>query len=97
MIPDLFTSLRDKALGQLLASPRHRRVRLVRQLSATDCGPAALAMVLGFWGKSVGLVVVRYTLNAGRDVVSAAAILHAARWQGLRGRGVRLGLCYILC
>ncbi|MGF7179134.1 peptidase domain-containing ABC transporter [Tunturiibacter psychrotolerans] len=66
------------------------RVPLVRQLTVTDCGPAALAMVLGFFGRRMPLADLRKILHAGRDGVDAAAIVQAARIYGLRGRGVRL-------
>jgi len=84
------TKVRQNTLSQLLTLLVRKRVKLVRQLAATDCGPAALTMVLGYFGKHIGLADVRKTLNAGRDGVDAAAIINAARIYGLRGRGVRL-------
>lgn len=82
--------VRWKTLSRLATLGVRKRVPLVRQLAATDCGPAALAMVLGYFGKHIGLADVRKTLDAGRDGVDAATIVRAAHIYGLRGRGVRL-------
>jgi ATP-binding cassette subfamily B protein len=67
-----------------LTRARHR-VPLVRH-----CGAAALASVLGFFGKHVSLDEVRTILGSGRDGSGAAALLRCARSFGLRGRGVRV-------
>ncbi len=74
-----------------MAEPkRPRRIPFVQQLSATDCGPACLAMLLGYHGKDVTLDEVRRATGSDRDGTNALAILEAGRWFGLRGRGVRL-------
>src|SRR5690349_2700957 len=67
-----------------------RRIPLVQQLAATECGPACLAMVLGYYGKIVAVEELRDVLDAGRDGTTARDLLNAARHYGLRGRGVRL-------
>jgi len=66
------------------------RVPIIRQLAATDCGAASLAMVLGYHGKDVRLDEIRGILGPGRDGANALAIINAAKWYGLRGRGVSL-------
>ncbi len=65
------------------------RIPLVRQLSATDCGAAALAMVLAYHGKEVPLAEIRQALGVGRNGTTASALLRVGRLYGLRGRGVR--------
>ncbi len=80
---------RFPALRRLAPRGKSRRIPLVRQLAATDCGAAALAMVLGFHGKQVPLDQVRQQLGTGRNGASAGALLRAGRAYGLRGRGVR--------
>lgn len=80
---------RFPALRRLPSDRKARRIPLVRQLAATDCGAAALAMVLGYHGKQVPLDEVRQSLGVGRSGTSAAALLRAGRAYGLRGRGVR--------
>jgi ATP-binding cassette subfamily B protein len=77
------------ALQRLARENSSRRIPLVRQLSATDCGAAALGMVLGYYGKQLPLTEIRQALGVGRNGTSAAALLRAGRLYGLRGRGVR--------
>jgi ABC-type bacteriocin/lantibiotic exporter with double-glycine peptidase domain len=67
-----------------------RRIPYVQQLDASDCGAACLTMVLAYHGKAVRLDDVRKVLGVSRDGVTALALLEAARWYGLRGRGVSL-------
>jgi ABC-type bacteriocin/lantibiotic exporter with double-glycine peptidase domain len=67
-----------------------RRIPFVQQFDANDCGAACLAMVLAYHGKAVRLDDVRKIIGIGRDGVTALALLEAARWYGMRGRGVSL-------
>ena len=67
-----------------------KRIPVVHQLDASDCGAACLAMVLSYHGKAVRLDDVRKVLGVSRDGVTALALLETARWYGLRGRGVSL-------
>jgi ABC-type bacteriocin/lantibiotic exporter with double-glycine peptidase domain len=64
----------------------------VRQLSATDCGAACLAMVLGYHGREMSLDEVREVTGPGRDGISARILLDAGRRLGLRGRAVSIDL-----
>ncbi len=66
------------------------RIPYVQQLDVSDCGAACLTMVLAYHGKAVRLDDVRKVLGVSRDGVTALALLEAARWYGLRGRGVTL-------
>jgi len=80
---------RFPSLRNLLLNARvKRRLPIVRQLAATDCGAAALATVLRYHGKEVTLDAIRSALNIGRGGVSAAALLRVGTSYGLRGRGV---------
>src|SRR6202140_1568947 len=45
---------RFPALRGLRLGGRRRRITLIQQTAATDCGPACLTMVLGYFGKAVG-------------------------------------------
>jgi ABC-type bacteriocin/lantibiotic exporter with double-glycine peptidase domain len=69
-----------------------RTIPFVQQLEWSDCGAAALAMVLGYHGKHVALDRVRSALAVSRDGVTARAILDAAGQLGLAGRGVKVAL-----
>ncbi|MGH9869343.1 MAG: peptidase domain-containing ABC transporter [Candidatus Polarisedimenticolia bacterium] len=90
--PERASSLSERfpALKRLERAERRRRIPFVQQLSATDCGPACLAMVLGYHGKGVALEEVRSIVGSGRDGANALSLLEAGRWFGLRGRGIRL-------
>ncbi len=69
-----------------------REIPIVRQTTATDCGAACLAMVLGFLGRSTELATVRSSLPVGRDGVSARALVEAGAAHGVCGRCVRINI-----
>lgn len=79
-------------LRELQSRLRARRIPVVRQLTATECGAACLTMVLNYLGKEVRLDEVRDLMGARRDGLSAMQLLNAARMFGLRGRGVTLDI-----
>ena len=81
---------RCPALKYLGVGVKPRRIPVVRQLAATDCGAAALTMVLAFFGKDIPIDELRKRLDLNRGGSSAASLLRAGRVYGLRGRGVRL-------
>src|SRR5215472_6863034 len=66
------------------------RIPIVQQMTATECGPACLAMVLGYFGKRFTIEQIRQHIIGGRDGTTAAQILEAGQQLGLRGRGVRV-------
>jgi len=88
---------RFPALRKLTATGTVRQIPFIQQLSATDCGAACLAMVLGYYGKQVPLSDVRDVIGVQRDGVNVLALLQAGQWYGLRGRGVQLGLEALPC
>jgi ATP-binding cassette, subfamily B, bacterial len=69
---------------------RRRRVPVLYQLNATECGAACLAMVLGFHGRSTRVSDVRELTGVGRDGLSAARIVAAAEASGLRMKAFAL-------
>jgi ATP-binding cassette subfamily B protein len=69
-----------------------RRIPFVQQLAAAECGLACLAMVLAYHGKAITREEMRDVVPAGRGGTSARDLLSAARYHGLRGRGVKLEL-----
>ena len=83
-----------EALTEVRRSTKRRRTRrrvpFVQQVELTDCGAAALAMVLGYHGIAVDVRDLRDATGTSRDGVSAKLILHAAAEHGLPGRGVRV-------
>ncbi len=74
-------------LNQLLASlglpPRDVRVPTRLQYQTTECGVAALAMILAHHGRHVSMETLRADTGVSRDCVNAADIARAARSHGL--------------
>ncbi len=66
------------------------RVRMIHQTAATDCAPAALAMIADHHRRGVDVGELRERLDPGRDGVSALALRDTARELGLVTRAVRL-------
>jgi ATP-binding cassette subfamily B protein len=81
---------RFPALGKL--GRRGRRIPVVQQLAATECGAACLTMVLAYHGKTVPLEDVRETCSVNRDGVNALTLLNAGSFYGLRGRGAQVDI-----
>ncbi|HEV3075327.1 MAG TPA: cysteine peptidase family C39 domain-containing protein, partial [Thermoanaerobaculia bacterium] len=81
---------RFPALRGLRLGGRRRRITLIQQTAATDCGPACLTMVLGYFGKSVRLDDVRTAMGFSRLGTDALTLVETARIYGLRGRGIKI-------
>ena len=57
----------------------------IRQAAREDCGAAALAMVLGYWGRPIPRDVISATYATGRERgIMAADLRDLARRQGLQ-------------
>ncbi|WP_158229407.1 MULTISPECIES: peptidase domain-containing ABC transporter [unclassified Micromonospora] len=67
-----------------------RRVPVVLQVAATDCGPSALAMLLAASGRTVPVARLRAHLDVGRDGLSLRDLRDAAHEFGLRCRAIAL-------
>ena len=65
------------------------KVPMVMQMENMECGAAALAMVLAYYGKWVPLSTLRETCGISRDGVRMSTIAKAARLQGLEAQGYR--------
>jgi len=96
MLEHASTAVGD-ALARLAQTVRGRHVPFLQQVTAADCGPACLAMVLAYHGKHCGLDRVRRQTGCGRDGTTAADLLRTARELGLIGRGVRVDLDALHC
>jgi NHLM bacteriocin system ABC transporter peptidase/ATP-binding protein len=68
-------------------SPSRVRTPTVLQMQVTECGAAALAMILAFYGRWVSLEELRERCGASRDGTTAADLVRAAEHYGLTGTG----------
>ena len=69
-----------------------KRVPVILQMEAVECGAASLAMVLAYYKRYIPLEQLRMDCNISRDGSNAKYIALAGRYHGMNVKALRLGV-----
>ena len=78
------------------ANKKRKKVPTVLQMEATECGAAALGMVLAYYGLWVPLEKLRAECGVNRDGSKASCVVRAARNRGCEADGYHLSASELL-
>ncbi|GHO83660.1 peptidase domain-containing ABC transporter [Dictyobacter formicarum] len=88
--PPAFLPLWLQRILVYLHEAKRKKVPVVTQMNAVECGAACLAMLLSYYGRKTKVDEIRNHYNIGRDGLSARSIVQAARNYGLRVRAISM-------
>jgi ABC-type bacteriocin/lantibiotic exporter with double-glycine peptidase domain len=77
-------------MKRLMTKMRARRVPVILQLNAVECGAACLAMILNYYGRQTDIGECRERCRIGPGGLTALNIVRAARQLGLRVNALSL-------
>lgn len=78
------------------ADPTGAGLVFIQQVEHRDCGPAAVAMTLNFYGHPTTLEATKAAMHFHSDEVSALDLVEVAKANGLGAAGVSAGAAAIL-
>ncbi len=67
----------------------HKKVPIIMQAEAAECGAASLAMILGYYGCFIELKQLRKDCKISRDGSKLSFVMEAAKKYGLEARALR--------
>ncbi len=70
-----------------MANQKVKKVPIILQMEALECGAASLAMIFAYYHKYIPLERLRLECSVSRDGCNAKNVLEAARHNGLKAKG----------